>query len=131
MVTSKAERVRAERAEAAEGLRDLIGRATRDRWGRPVVWVRCDHVARSGMSRSIVPMLVVDGEPMIVSGRAAVVLGWPTSRAGSGVRVDGCGVDMGFHLVYTLSHLLYEGHRPDWLAGDESAGYELAYRWLS
>ena len=38
-----------------------------------------------------------------------------------GYKVGGCGMDMGFHLVYTLSSLLYKKDR---------GGYELRHEWL-
>jgi hypothetical protein len=38
------------------------------------------------------------------------------------IRVNGCGMDMGFHLVYTLSSVLYHGQ--------ERAGYKIKQAWL-
>ena len=38
------------------------------------------------------------------------------------IKVNGCGMDMGFHLVYSLSSVLF--------AGRDRAGYELSQRWI-
>ena len=38
------------------------------------------------------------------------------------IRVNGCGMDMGFHLVYNLSSVLY--------AGQDRAGYKIKQAWL-
>jgi hypothetical protein len=38
------------------------------------------------------------------------------------IRVNGCGMDMGFHLVYNLSSVLYHG--------EERAGYKIKQAWL-
>ncbi|MFN8758825.1 MAG: hypothetical protein ACK5XA_08455 [Tagaea sp.] len=84
------------------------------------------HRSRSGMSRRI--SIVVpdkDGELLCVDWLAAQVLGWPCNGNGEGIKVGGCGMDMGFHLVYSLSHSLYR-------ADDDGGrgGYTLKHRWL-
>jgi hypothetical protein len=38
------------------------------------------------------------------------------------IRVSGAGMDMGFHMVYSLSSVLF--------AGQDRAGYKLSQRWL-
>lgn len=88
------------------------------------------HVSRSGMSRSIralVPLQRADGSLTIadVSYMAADVLGWKVDERHGGVKIGGCGMDMGFHLVYTLSRKLYGAQDG---AGD--AGYILKQSWL-
>lgn len=65
------------------------------------------HRSRSGMSRSISP--VIGGED--VSYLVAPAVGYSFDRRHGGVRVSGCGMDAGFHLVYSLSRALYpDGH---------------------
>jgi hypothetical protein len=63
------------------------------------------HVSRSGMMRRIDLYKVTDEGPFYLSGYAAVLLGEP--RPDNGVKVNGCGMDMGFHLVYALSYRLW------------------------
>lgn len=69
------------------------------------------HVARSGMSRtiSIFRMDVVDGVavPYDISGWVAHATGLTRDHKLGGVKVGGCGMDMGFHIVYELSSVLF------------------------
>lgn len=80
------------------------------------------HVARSGMVRSIVVLAVDDGKIVDVTYNVARVVGWSIHDTG-GVWVNGCGMDMQFHVVYTLSRILYQDAVP---TGD--AGYMLTSR---
>jgi hypothetical protein len=64
------------------------------------------HVSRSGMSRRIDLYLARKGELVYLSGWAAKALGERRHRDG-GIVVGGCGMDMGFHLVYNLSSVLW------------------------
>jgi hypothetical protein len=63
------------------------------------------HVARSGMSRTMDFYFLKGGESHYLTGYMAQ-LGIGT-RTDKGLRVGGCGMDMGFHCVYTLSSILY------------------------
>jgi hypothetical protein len=63
----------------------------------------CVHVSRSGMMRNI---RIFSPDMRDISALAAAALGWTEGKHG-GVRVDGCGMDMGFHLVYSLSYRMF------------------------
>ena len=79
------------------------------------------HVSSSGMSRDI-SVLVAKGDRIEdVTYYAAHALGWRlVERNGRrAIRVQGAGMDMGFHLVYTLSSVLFRG------AVEGDAGYSL------
>jgi hypothetical protein len=84
-------------------------------------------VSSSGMSRKISLKVAKDGKILDLTYYASILLDWPLvevngSRA---LRVGGCGMDMGFHTVYTLSRVLFrvEGQTsPD-------AGYVLKQAW--
>jgi hypothetical protein len=77
------------------------------------------NVSRSGMSRVISVVAMTPDGPRFLSYQAAQVLGMScTNKGEAGVKVGGCGMDMGFHLAYNLSHLLH---------GD---GYACSHRWL-
>ena len=72
------------------------------------------NVSASGMTRSIDAYALTadpDDSGRIVkrwlSYRAAAILGWPYDERRECVKVGGAGMDMGFHLVYTLSSHLY------------------------
>jgi hypothetical protein len=58
------------------------------------------------MQRSITVLAQDKGETWNVSGQVARALGWRYDNH-DGVTVKGCGMDMGFHLVYSLSQALY------------------------
>jgi hypothetical protein len=70
------------------------------------------RVSASGMSRVIdivQPMAQKDGTVKMyhLGWNAAQVLGAKYDSERQGVRVSGCGMDMGFHLVYSLSCALF------------------------
>ncbi len=94
-------------------------------WIKPgaTVYTVLKHVSKSGMSRRITPLIVhPDGEIMNISGLVSDVLEWRYNDEGS-VVVGGCGMDMGFHLVYCLSSTLFRDQGHD-------SGYALKHRWL-
>lgn len=110
---SKAPEKKAAQQQAAEYLRTLFPP------GATVSTILL-HASRSGMSRSIGVLAVEDGEVRDVSWAVARVLDWRFDRDRGGVKVSGCGMDMGFHLVYALSRTLY----PDGFGCiGEAAGY--------
>jgi hypothetical protein len=85
-------------------------------------------VSSSGMSRTISLKVAREGRILDLTYFASDVLGWPlVEKNGSrALRVGGCGMDMGFHTVYTLARVLfgdkYEGQEFD-------AGYSLKQAW--
>ena len=80
------------------------------KWLKPgdTIYTVLRHVSRSGMSRKIDLYKIEDGQPIFLTGHAAKVLGerWDFDRGG--IVVGGCGMDMGFHLVYNLSYALFK-----------------------
>ena len=86
------------------------------------VYTKITHVSRSGMSRSI--------ECYLAQGRDNLTdITWQVARATNsrldnthgGIVMVGCGMDMGFALVYNLGHTLYPNGAP--CTG--SRGYDL------
>lgn len=68
------------------------------------------NVSRSGMSRDI-SLVVFDGDrKYTLDWSVARILDYPLSK-GEGVKVGGCGMDMGFHVVYSLSSVLFKDFR--------------------
>ena len=128
----------AERDEAIGELREIFKPGER-------VTTLLRHVSRSGMQRSI---SVLHGDTD-VSYLVATALGDRVDKWG-GVVVPGCGMDMGFHLVYALSRTIYPVYdclgdrtcpsnehvnrgprREDYSVGNaHSDGYALGQRWL-
>jgi hypothetical protein len=85
------------------------------------VYTILDSASASGMSRRIRLVVFKDGTELHPNWSAAVILGRTLKRGLCGsdcIVCKGCGMDMGFELVYSLSQALY---------GD---GYALNHRWL-
>lgn len=137
MAVSKAEKARRaqERADALEHVRSWIddmpvarrhreaGCDGSDCEGHRELHMIVTSVSRSGMSRKIMVLAATaEGEIVNISYRVARALGWRCDRDTSAVIVEGCGMDMGFHLVYSLSSVLY--------AGQHRAGYRIRHNWL-
>ena len=97
--------------EAIEKLREVIKEGD-------TLWTQLHHVTKSGMTRYIGVRLLKNDYPYNYTHHVAKALDWKTSDKYEGVKVGGCGMDMGFHLIYSLSHALY---------GD---GYAIKQRWL-
>lgn len=77
-------------------------------------------VSRSGMQRQISLVVFVDGRPIHPNYAASIVLGERIKRGGmkDALVVNGCGMDMGFHLVNSLEHALgykFGSLRHEWL----------------
>lgn len=97
------------------------------------------HVSASGMSRRIdLYKLECDGDgkasPRYLSAYAADLLGYPLHAKG-GIVAGGCGMDMGFHLVYNLGSAMWpEGtpapHGTRNGEPDRAGGYALKHEWL-
>ena len=112
---------KADKAEAEERLRELF-----DELPKKTAYTVTRKVSASGMTRRISVFVVdTDGDLRDISYYVGAVLGWSITdvMGHRTVRVDGCGMDMGFHLVYSLSYALY---RAD---GVERAGYVIRHEW--
>lgn len=68
------------------------------------------HVSRSRMMRRIAVIAIGKEGPLNVSGFVSAVLGLPLTDDGA-VKVTGCGMDMGYHVVHNLGYALFPaGH---------------------
>ena len=90
----------AERQEAVRELREIL-------YPGDTVFVDLKHVSRSGMSRVIMPFIIQDNEPRYLGWTVAKALDMTYSREKEGIKIGGCGMDMGFALVYDLSRTLF------------------------
>lgn len=94
----------AARQESIEWLRDVL---------KPGDTVYCvlRHVSRSGMMRHIDFYQLCNGkaEPRWLSWHIARALDMRTAEPMGSLKVGGCGMDMGFHVVYNLAATLYRG----------------------
>ena len=103
--TSAAAAKRAERAEALDRLRKLLPPGS-------TVSTMTLHVSPSGMSRNIAAFIPDPDFPGEVRDLSSLIIRAgifprPRGQYARGVRVGGAGMDMHFHLVYTLACVLY------------------------
>jgi len=90
----------------------------------PTLYTNLKHVSSSGMSRDMKVLAVIDEQIRDVTWYVAR-LGVGTLKERNGqrvIRVGGCGMDMGFHVVYTVSALLY-GY-------EERGAYTIRHEWI-
>jgi ABC-type thiamine transport system ATPase subunit len=108
-----------EQEENIEYLRNLIAGDE-----KPVIYTILRHVSSSGMSRDISLIYIKNNSIYHLNYSAAMALGdrLVSRNSFDAIRVNGCGMDMGFHLVYSLSSVLF--------AGQKRAGYVLSHRWM-
>lgn len=93
-----------ERSEAVETLKSwgLVDGAT--------VYAKVSKVSRSGMHRRVHLYISKDGEIVDISYWAAKALEWGYKDGfDGGIGVSGCGMDMLFHTVYSLSYSMGYG----------------------
>lgn len=101
------------------------------------------HVSRSGMFRRISPVVILPGydkKPVVrdLSWLVGKAINSPTYYDKEGVGMSGCGMDMGFHLVYCLGRALWpegfkvkgRGRNGDTSGWDKDGGYALRKEWL-
>lgn len=109
----------AERQEAIAELKKFLIK-------NETVYTVLRSVSRTGMSRVMDLFVMRDNQPHRITWSAAKALGWSYStRPGSkGLKIGGCGMDMGFHAVYSLAGTLWRSET------QKDAGYLLNHRWL-
>ena len=97
-------------------------------------------VSRSGMQRMIDVYAICDNEPMRLTWSVGIATQYTYSRKAEALKVDGCGMDMGFAVVYSLGRALYpngfalpegqRGRNGDTSGFDTDGGYALNHRWM-
>jgi len=98
------------------------------------VYCNLKSVSASGMRREIGLLIVENGEIHNISFAASIVTGRKLSNKG-GIVCNGCGMDMGFDLVYGLGSALWPTGTPAPHGKrngeeDSAGGYALRSAWL-
>ena len=95
-----------------------------ERQVKPTLYTNLKSVSSSGMSRDMKVLAVVEGEIVDITYYVGKLdIGTIKERNGQRViRVGGCGMDMGFHVVYTVSAILY-GY-------EERGAYTIRHEWI-
>lgn len=138
-----------ERESARDDLRNILKPGD-------TVYTVLRYVSRSGMSRGIDCYRMNDGsDPSWLSYMVSKAVGIPFNQKRECLSVGGCGMDMGFHVVYELSAVLYgrgsgytffcvgeacpsndhtneRGQKVNYTVGREHSdgGYALRQRWI-
>ena len=104
------------------------------------VYTKCHHVSSSGMTRHISVYVARNNEIIDITWYVSNVIGYKRNFKDGGLIVGGCGMDMGFHVVYSLSRCLYPkgfklakgqwGRNGDTSGYDKDGGYRLKQQWL-
>tara|TARA_R100001443_G_scaffold23229_1_gene35451 strand:+ start:137 stop:493 length:357 start_codon:yes stop_codon:yes gene_type:complete len=100
-----------------------------------IIYTQLEHVSRSGMTRFIKVRQIEKDYPYDLTYLASVALGWKYSGRYHAIKVEGCGMDMGFHLIYSLGQVLWpngtdEPHGIRNGEPDSAGGYAITQRWL-
>ena len=113
-----------DKAEAIEKLREWLKRDE-------IIYTVLRHRSASGMTRYIDMYYIRENRPCRITWAAAKALGWTYDTNREALKVGGCGMDMGFHAVYTLSAVLFRDSETfrDPVTG-EDAGYSLRHEWM-
>lgn len=98
---TKAQQKQAERDEAIQHLRSVLKPGD-------TVYTVLRHCSRSGMSRSISACIGEGSEITDITYWAATAMGDRLDAKNGGVKMGGCGMDMGFALVYNLSSVVFK-----------------------
>ena len=117
-----------EKQEALERLKEWIKKGD-------TLHTTVRHVSRSGMMRYITTRHLQKSDhpdrEVNVSNydyHIARVLDLPEAPNYQGVKIGGCGMDMGFHLVYSLSHALFKDEPRG--ENEKDVGYWIKQEWL-
>ena len=112
-ITKKAG-IEARKRQAIEQLKNILSEGD-------TVYTVLRHCSASGMSRRIDLYIFRDNQKHYLTGLFAHAMGEKAPE--DGYKVGGCGMDMGFHLVYTLSSVLFPEDR-------KTGGYKLNHEWI-
>lgn len=105
------------KAEDTKRLKDLL------RKGKYKTYSRINTVSRSGMSRTIDFFMAIGaGEMVNINYYISKTCGYSRNKDGA-IRVSGCGMDMGFAVIYDLGRVLYKQN-------GSNPGYKITNTWI-
>ena len=117
-----------ERAEAIADLRKTLKPGD-------VIFTSLNHVSASGMTRWLDLFVIRDNEPLRLTWSAAAATDHTYCDRRHSLKIEGCGMDMGFSAVYQLGHAIWPDgtdspHGTRNGEPDTDGGYALKQRWL-
>ena len=105
-----------EKNDAIERLRRMM-----DELQHKEIYTVMKHCSSSGSTRHISSYVVKDNRIFCIDYLVKRILNLELAKKG-GIIVSGCGMDMGFHLVYSLSSIIYRDKN--------DAGYQIQQTWI-
>jgi hypothetical protein len=99
------------RLEAIKRLKEVLKKGD-------TLFTQLEYVSKSGMMRHIKVRQLKNNRPLDWTYLISDALDWNMSDKTRAIKVGGCGMDMGFHLIYTLSRNLFND------------GYAIKQEWL-
>jgi hypothetical protein len=87
---------KAEQAEGMGALREYVTEGV-------TIYTIIRSISRSGMSRRLSVIVFRDNEPFSLDWAVSRALDYPLRRVVEGIRVDGCGMDMGYHVASSIA----------------------------
>ena len=119
---------KAETAYSLEYLRSVLKPGTE-------VFTQLRHVSKSGMTRWLDVYTVIDGSIRNITWDVCAAADFTFCSRRHALKIEGCGMDMGFSAVYSLGRALYpQGtDSPHGMRNgepDTDGGYALRQRWL-
>ena len=113
-----------DKKEIKQRLRKLIKRGD-------TVYTVLHHVSSSGMMRHISVHVIKKNKPIDITYLVGNFIDFKFSRTSSHLKVHGCGMDMGFHVVYELSNKLFDRGK-DAYSGEPNrcGGYAIKHQWI-
>jgi len=103
----------------------LLKKVKLDYQGKIPVYSVLRHVSQSGMQRTIAFYLIINNEPRLIDYYIENIADYKMNKRTEGLIVRGCGMDMGFSVVYNFSHCVFKDTK-----GIAEAGYVLNNHWL-
>ena len=98
------------------------------------ILINVESVSSSGMSRTMRFFIIKDNELRDITGYVAIVAGYARDK-NNFLKVSGCGMDMGFSVVYNLGRCLWrdgtpESHGTRNGVADFDGGYALKHSYI-
>ena len=78
-----------------------------------IIYTNVQHVSQSGMTRDIKIIKINENRPLNFNYYVSKALGYRIKN--NGIRISGCGMDMGFALIYDLSRTLDIDLKQEWI----------------
>lgn len=88
------------------------------------VYTHCNYISSSGMSRRISTYIVSNDRIQDITYWVSVAIERTIREGKRGMTISGCGMDMGFSIVYDLSNTLFP------MKDSSDGGYVLKHEWL-